>query len=152
MSQRFLHRPHGDPDEIAQRGWQRLTTVTPGRRDWMTGLLWAEANWVADCACLAMAFLAVGSGVPWAGLLLAYGAGQLAANLPITPGGLGVVEGSLAIALVAYGENQVSAVAAVFLYRLLSFWVMLVIGWTAWAVLVVNARRRQERSTVEAVA
>jgi len=37
----------------------------------------------------------------WKGLLLAYGAGQLAADLPITPGGLGVVEGSLTIALVA---------------------------------------------------
>ena len=41
---------------------------------------------------------------------------QLAANLPITPGGLGVVEGSLTIALVAYGGGRDSTVAAVLLY------------------------------------
>ena len=60
-------------------------------------------NWVADCGCLALSFLAVGARVPWRGLLLAYGAGQLATILPITPGGLGVVEGSLTVALVTFG-------------------------------------------------
>ena len=48
--------------------------------------------------------------------------GSCAANLPITPGGLGVVEGSLTIALVQFGGAEVSTVAAVLLYRILSFW------------------------------
>jgi uncharacterized protein (TIRG00374 family) len=86
----------------------------------------------------------VGSPVPWRGLLLAYGAGQLAANLPITPGGLGVVEGSLTIALVAYGGAQASTVAAVLLYRIVSFWASLPVGWVSWAVLVVRARSGSE--------
>ena len=46
--------------------------------------------------------------IPWKGLLLAYGAGQLAASLPITPGGLGVVEGSITVALVAFGGSEAS--------------------------------------------
>jgi len=79
--------------------------------------------------------------VPWRGLLVAYGAAQVAANLPITPGGLGVVEGSLTIALVAYGGSTASTVAAVVLYRLLSFWVPVPLGWVAWAGLRVDARR-----------
>ena len=83
---------------------------------------WSIANWALDCGCLVFSYLAVGAGVPWRGLLLAYGAGQLAANLPITPGGLGVVEGSLVIALVAFGGGHVSTVAAVLLYRIVSFW------------------------------
>ena len=66
----------------------------------------AMGNWVFDCGCLTLSFLAVGAGVPWRGLLLAYGAGQLATTLPITPGGLGVVEGSLTVALVTFGEPQ----------------------------------------------
>jgi uncharacterized protein (TIRG00374 family) len=94
-----------------------------------------------DCGCLAASFLAVGVGVPWKGLLLAYGAGQLAVNLPITPGGLGVVEGSLTIALVAYGGAQPTTAAAVLLYRIISFWAELPVGWAAWAVLVWNGRR-----------
>jgi putative heme transporter len=87
-----------------------------------------------------MSFLAIGAGIPWRGLLLAYGAGQLAANLPITPGGLGVVEGSLTIALVTFGGAEASTVAAVFLYRILSFWVVLPAGWVTWGVLVWSGR------------
>jgi len=139
-AQRVVHRPRGDADQMVERAWQRLVTVTPSRRDWLIGLCWSAVNWLADCACLALAFLAVGAAVPWQGLLLAYGAGQLAANLPFTPGGLGVVEGSLAIALVAYGNSEASTVAAVLLYRVVSFWAMLPLGWTAWAVLTARSR------------
>ncbi|MDA8380050.1 MAG: YbhN family protein [Actinomycetota bacterium] len=73
---------------------------------------WSLGSWGLDCACLLLSFVAVGAPVPWRGLLLAYGAGQLAATLPITPGGLGVVEGSLTIAIVAYGGGEISTVAA----------------------------------------
>jgi hypothetical protein len=74
-------------------------------------------------------------------LLLAYGAGQLAANLPITPGGLGVVEGSLTIALVQFGGLKTSTIAVVLLYRILSFWIELPVGWGTWAALVWSDRR-----------
>jgi hypothetical protein len=81
-------------------------------------------------------------------VLLAYGAGQLAANLPITPGGLGVVEGSITIALVAYGGAEATTVAAVLVYRLLSFWVSLPIGWGT--ALVLEIHRRSGRGKVDA--
>jgi uncharacterized protein (TIRG00374 family) len=97
-------------------------------------------NWLFDCACLALAFGAVGAEVPWRGLLLAYGTAQLAANLPITPGGLGVVEGSLSIALVFYGGAEASTVAAVLLYRIISFWCLLPLGWASWALLRSSGR------------
>ncbi len=107
---------------------------------------WGMANWGLDCACLAFAFAAVGVAVPWRGLILAYGAGQLAANLPITPGGLGVVEGSITIALVAFGGSESSTVAAVLLYRIFNFWIPLPVGWVAWATLAVRNRREFRRS------
>jgi uncharacterized protein (TIRG00374 family) len=90
-----------------------------------------------------VAFAAVGAGVPWRGLLVAYGAAQVAANLPITPGGLGVVEGSLTVALVAFGGSTAQTVAAVLLYRILNFWVVLPLGWGAWVGLELDVRKRR---------
>ncbi|MCU1595472.1 MAG: hypothetical protein JWO12_2864 [Frankiales bacterium] len=89
--------------------------------------------WLSDALCLALAFFALGSAPPWQGLLLAYCAAQLAAMLPFTPGGLGVVEGSLTVALVAYGGSAPTALSAVLLYRLISFWGLLPAGATCYA-------------------
>jgi len=59
--------------------WPQVTgTVALGRA---TGLF--------DCTCFAMMFPAIGAPVPWKGLLLAYGAGQLAATSPSPPEGWG---------------------------------------------------------------
>jgi uncharacterized protein (TIRG00374 family) len=112
---------------------------------------WGTLNWLADCACFAMMFLAIHAPIPWKGLLLAYGAGQLAANLPVTPGGLGVVEGSITIALVAFGGSETTTPYAVLLYRIISFWFILVIGWSFIGQLALQVRRgrwqRQAMST-----
>lgn len=141
LCRRLTGWPRGELAAHIDRIISRLTAVrlTPGQL--ASVLRWGWANWVLDCGCLAIAFLAVGASVPWKGLLLAYGAGQLAANLPITPGGLGVVEGSLTIAIVAYGGNESSTVLAVLLYRIFSFWLTLPVGWGAWAWLAWVARR-----------
>ena len=139
-ARRLFGWPHGELGAQVDRIIGRLTVVSLS--PWQVGVVlgWSVANWLLDCGCLALSFLAVGVGVPWKGLLLAYGAGQLAANLPITPGGLGVVEGSLTIAIVAFGGSEASTVAAVVLYRILSFWGELPIGWATWAAFAWVAR------------
>lgn len=119
----------------------RLTAFRLSPTEAVAVLVFSLANWVLDCACLACSFRALGVGIPWKGLGLAYGAGQLAVNLPVTPGGLGVVEGSLTIALVAFGGSKVATVAVVLLYRILSFWLELPVGWTLWGWLAWRTRR-----------
>jgi uncharacterized protein (TIRG00374 family) len=112
-------------------GWRGLAEVTA----------WGSGTWLLDCACFALAFLVVGSPIPWGALLLAYGAGQLAATLPFTPGGLGVVEGSIVVALVQFGGGTGASVEAVFVYRLISFWLELLVGWSAAGLLTLGVRR-----------
>jgi uncharacterized protein (TIRG00374 family) len=141
LSQRVIGRPQGDGRAIIERTIERLRTVSPTWPDWGVAGAMALGNWLWDCGALALAFLAIDVAVPWRGLLLAYGAGQLAANLPITPGGLGVVEGSLTVALVAYGGAETSTVAAVLLYRLISFWALLPLGWASIGGLAWRNRR-----------
>jgi uncharacterized protein (TIRG00374 family) len=53
---------------------------------------------------------------------------RLLGSLPITPGGLGVVELGLTTALVGFGGDQVEIVAAVLVYRFLTIVPTLVIG------------------------
>ena len=153
LSRALFRRPHLDGHEVARRLRERVSVVTPSWAGLWIALGWALANWALDLACLVCAFGAVDAPVPWRGLLLAYGAAQLAANLPITPGGLGVVEGSLTIGLVAYGGAEASSVAAVLVYRVISFWALLVVGWACIGGLAAVSRRRrtQEAAALEEV-
>lgn len=139
-SQLILRRPRGDITDLADRIVRQLTAVKLGWRQVITIVGCGMANWLFDCACFALMFLAIGASIPSKGLLLAYGAGQLAAVLPITPGGLGVVEGSITIALVAFGGAHVTTVDAVLLYRLVSFWLVLVVGWLLVGELALEVR------------
>jgi putative heme transporter len=143
-SHRLTGFPRRPTDNVLSTFAANMSHVDLNIGDLVGALGWSIANWSLDCGCLVFAYLAVGAAVPWRGLLLAYGAGQLAANLPITPGGLGVVEGSLVIALVAFGGGQVSTVAAVLLYRIISFWGYLPVGWLAWAGLTWHNRREDK--------
>lgn len=147
MYERILHPSPGEAESILVRIAARLVTVRPALGEVAVAFGWALGNWIFDCACLAAAFPAVGAPVPWRALVLAYGAGQLAANVPITPGGLGVVEGSLAIALVVYGGATTSTVAAVLVYRIISFWAFLPLGWGLWGAMALGDRRATRRAS-----
>jgi hypothetical protein len=152
VSRKLVGRPRGDVAAEIHRIVQFVTGVRLHRRQIVRILFWGSANWLFDCGCFAMMFLAVDSTIPWKGLLLAYGAGQLAANLPFTPGGLGVVEGSITIALAAFAGSHVhvSTVDAVLMYRVISFWLVLLVGWVLWGQLAYQVRKgRWSRHALE---
>jgi len=140
LAARAARRP--DPSAVARAWIGQLVAYSMRPSDWASSAGWLVASWIADLGCLTAAFPAVGSPVPWRGLLLAYGAAQLASTLPITPGGLGIVEGSLTVALVAYGGASVTTLSAVLLYRVISYWGSLPAGALAWLAL---RRVRQEQ-------
>lgn len=147
---RFVRRVTGRPrrheTEVLAGLMSRLGRVDIGWRDMARAVAWSFGYWACDCGCLAAGYLAVHASIPWSALLLAYGAGQLASNLPITPGGLGVVEGSLTIALVAYGGAQASTVGAVLIYRIVSFWGFVPVGWLAYLGVKWRDRRSDHAS------
>jgi pimeloyl-ACP methyl ester carboxylesterase len=126
---RILRRPAAQPDQTIRAWTQRLGSLRLPPSGWMTATGLALANWLADAAVLAVSIRATGATIPWHDLLLVYGSGIAAQNLNITPGGLGVTEGSLSLALVATGLGASRALAAVLLYRLASFWLVALAGW-----------------------
>ena len=89
----------------------------------------ATGVWFGDFLCLVCSFCAIRAAVPWDGILLAYGVAQVAGTLPIVPGGIGIIEGSLAIILIGYGASRPSALAAAVIYRVISFWLAIAAGW-----------------------
>lgn len=112
----------------------RSVRVRPGHL--AAAVLLAVANWLLDALCLWMCCVAVGAdGITATKLVIAYCAGMAAASVPIVPGGLGVVDGALVLGLVAGGVPGSSAVAAVVLYRLISFGFIIGAGWLVWLVL-----------------
>jgi len=140
LAGRLVRRPTERPILVVERATGQMLHVRPSAGTWVSAFVFAMLNWVADCGCLCAAFLGIGAPVPWRGLLLAYAAGQLVTAAALTPGGIGVVEGSLTATLVAYGAGDVSTIAAVLLYRMISYWLLLGIGWPVWAFL--HYRRR----------
>ena len=138
----LLRRPAADPRQTIRVWAERLVSLRLPPSGWMTVTGLALANWLTDAAVLAASIYAAGAAVPWHLLLLVYGSGIAAQSLNLTPGGLGVAEGTLGVALVATGLRAGQALAAVLLYRLASFWLAAFAGW-----LVLLWLRRARRGT-----
>jgi putative heme transporter len=143
LSRKLVNRPGAETADALDRFLDRVASLRLPRLQYAEVMALAVWNWVADCLCLAFSIRAVGVDVPWQGLVLAYGAGMAAASIGLTPGGLGVVEGVLSASLVALGIKGQSALAAVLVYRLISFWLVMTVGWAVVAILTRERRPQQ---------
>jgi uncharacterized protein (TIRG00374 family) len=141
VARRVSGRPRPGAEDALERLLERVSALHLPRRQYAEVLALAVWNWAADCLCLAAAIRATGSHVPWSGLFLAYGAGMTAGSIGVTPGGLGVIEAALAAALAATGITGQHALAAVLVYRMVSFWLVMACGWGVMAALA-RARHR----------
>jgi uncharacterized protein (TIRG00374 family) len=119
----------------------RMREIPLGRAATIWMVVLSAAVWCCDFGTLLCAFGAVHAPIPWAGVLLAYCVSEVAASLPIVPGGIGVVEGSLAVILVAYGADRASALSVALVFRAVSFWLAITLGWITVGVIVRQGRR-----------
>jgi hypothetical protein len=65
-------------------------------------------------------------------LAVAYGAANIASAIPITPGGLGVIEVTLVAITAGFGAPRATAVIAVLGYRVVNYWLPLLPGAVAY--------------------
>ncbi|MEH3052491.1 MAG: YbhN family protein [Patulibacter minatonensis] len=87
----------------------------------------AVGYWFFDNAVLWATFKAFGEDPAIVVVLMAYLIGQLGGLIPV-PGGIGGVDGGLVGMYVLYGEEASVAVIAVLAYRVVLFWLPLLIG------------------------
>jgi uncharacterized protein (TIRG00374 family) len=100
----------------------RLRQLLADRTGLRTSAGWAAGNWALDAASLGVFLLAFGHPLDPAELFLAYGLANLVAIVPISPGGLGVIEGVLIPSLVGFGIPPAVAILGVVTWRLFDFW------------------------------
>lgn len=125
LQHRLVPQRVGDAVRAALRNVQQLTSQP---RLLVVTASWAAANWLLDAAVLATVAITLGAGTPLTSLLLVYVLGQLAAAVPLTPGGVGVVEATMTAAFVAAGAPAAAATVTVLGWRLVSHWLPIVVG------------------------
>jgi len=92
------------------------------------GTLLLSASYIL---CLAACVAAFGRSVPIASIAVVYLTGVAIGSVLPTPGGLGGVEAALTAGLTAAGLPGAVAVSSVLLFRLLTFWFPVPVGWVA---------------------
>ena len=147
---RVVRRP-GRPD------WERgavafraeAITLLRGRWHWLTASTLVSHLSLFLVLLLALRHVGVSeSEVSWEEALAAFALVRLLSAFPLTPGGLGVVELGLAAALVLAGGEETPVVAAVLVFRVLTFLLPIPIGALTWWLWRRSAWYRSERSVM----
>jgi uncharacterized protein (TIRG00374 family) len=113
------------PDRLV-RERNRIRDVL-GQR-WKAATLLSSGRLLLDYGCLLASIRATGAKPNPSLVLLAYAVAKLLALIPITPGGLGIVEAGLSGLLIVAGVPGGDAVVATLAYRLISYWLPIFVG------------------------
>lgn len=148
LVQRVIHKPAGDPTVVIANARAEVSDLHLSPGSWTMVSIFALVNWLADVGCLAAAVKAVGLPVPGRAIVLIWAAAAAATTLNLTPGGLGVVEAALIAGFVATGIPTADATTAVLAFRLVSFWLKLLVGWIAYPI--VQRRGARTRGSLPA--
>jgi len=137
-------RPFPGPDASRSERWLSATRravvrgVTEARGILSSGdrrvLAGSFGYWFFDNAVLWATFHAFGISPPITVILMGYLIGQLGGLIPL-PGGIGGIDLGLIGVLVAYGTSAAGTTAAVFAYHVILFWLPLIVGGVAFAML-----------------
>lgn len=99
---------------------------------------WATANWLIDAASLWVFLRAFGGNISLDGLIVSFGLANVFSVIPITPGGLGIVEGVYIPTLTGFGLAGSTATVGVLTYRVAQYWLPIVVGWMSYLSLRVG--------------
>lgn len=134
MNEDTVHR-------LVHRLADRLRTLLGDRQLLLSAVGWAGANWLLDAASLWVFVWAFGERVGVDALLVSYGLANVLAAIPLTPGGLGVVEAVMTSTLVGFGTPRGVAILGVISWRLVNFWLPIPVGGLAY----LSLRARPDR-------
>lgn len=121
-------RMRGRAEGLLKTVRQQLLTYRKRPHRPLLALVTSMCLTLAHVITLAICLEAVNASLPFIAVLLVLGVGVAAGSAAPTPGGLGGMEAGLVAGLVAFGLAASVALAAVLLYRLITYWLALAVG------------------------
>jgi uncharacterized protein (TIRG00374 family) len=150
IARRIPYLPESTAVDFVGMLSDQLHEYRSSRRRLPIAIAWAAANWLLDAGALWVMLLAFGFTADPRKLLVAYGLACLVGLLPITPGGLGIIEGVLIPALVGFGTPQGVAVLGVLTWRLVQYWLPMPLAIPAYLSLRASRLRKATREVAPA--
>jgi len=138
-------------EQIAYQAAASIRRLARDRRVLGESLTWAALNWLLDAASLWCFIAAFGRYVNPVGLFAAYGIANVLGAIPVTPGGLGIIDTVTPVLLVGFGLTRSVATLGVLAWRLVNFWLPIPTGAIAYVTLKVP-RGADLRATRRAIA
>ncbi len=123
-----LHHRLARRTEGWRRSWHTVTGQEVSARQLGPVVAFSTLKWAADIGSLALVFVAFGHEPRLTVLLVGFGISQLGAAVPLTPGGVGFVEGGMVAAFTALGVTLPEATTVVLTYRVLESWLPTLAG------------------------
>ena len=141
----FRHRPPvTNLDERLLRERDTIRTVLGERM--REAILLSAGRLGFDYLCLLAALRATGAHPRPSLVLLAYAVAGVIGLVPITPGGLGIIEATMSALLILAGVSVGDALLATLTYRVAAYWLPLVAGGVAYLLF----RRRYQPTAASA--
>jgi uncharacterized protein (TIRG00374 family) len=115
-------------EQILVQAADSIRALASNRAVLVQSLTWASLNWLLDAASLWCFIAAFGKFASPVGLFAAYGIANVLGAIPLTPGGLGVIDTLTPVLLVGFGLTRSVATLGVLAWRLVNFWLPIPTG------------------------
>jgi uncharacterized protein (TIRG00374 family) len=115
-------------EQILLQSAESIRALGTNRAVLVQSLTWASLNWLLDAASLWCFIAAFGKFASPVGLFAAYGIANVLGAIPLTPGGLGVIDTLTPVLLVGFGLTRSVATLGVLAWRLVNFWLPIPTG------------------------
>ena len=124
-------------EQIALQASASIRSLGTNRPVLIWSLTWASLNWLLDAASLWCFIAAFGGHANPVGLFAAYGIANVIGAIPVTPGGLGIIDTITPVLLIGFGLTRSVATLGVLAWRLVNFWLPIPTGALAYVSLKV---------------
>jgi len=127
----LFHQKKIEPEKVplfVDKIYEATAILAANSRLQFSAVLGALFFWFGDIFCLYFAFLGFGFKPNLAIVIFTYAIVKIIATISFIPGGLGITEASMSLIFIGFGIPAPTALAAVLIFRFLSFWLPIPVG------------------------